>query len=384
MFFAGAPPAFTEDGKHLVSNDESRLIWQVPAGEPPAPVPYSPSVRWLGFSRDGRFLVTGGAQLVQVWDVAAGRTIGTPSRLPAAVQRLAVDPTGRHLAVACADEKVRLLELASGREIGAQLPHVVSGHRGWEVESGIVFSPDGRWLVTMVSGRAGQIWEVPSGKPAGACPGGCNCADFHPGGRMLITGGFGGRGPEVQLWEVPFGKRVGNGRPQIANIRAVACSPDGKSYAATYGSSVVIYQTDTGAPVGRALVHDGYIFAVAYSPDGKILATAGRDCRLWSVASGQPISPPFVGRGPFRGLVFSPDGKNVAALGSDESPHWIRVPTPIPGTKEQIRLWTQIVLGKGFDAAGKSVYLRARNRDGVGDWSERLAELAAAGGPPLP
>jgi WD40 repeat protein len=73
---------------------------------------------------------------------------------------------------------------------------------------------------------------------------------------------------------------------QEGAIFALDWSPDGSRVAiAGAGSSVNIYDADTGSPVASCKGHTAGIYAVAFSPDSAHLATGGFDgqVRLYRV-----------------------------------------------------------------------------------------------------
>jgi WD40 repeat protein len=139
---------------------------------------------------------------------------------------------------------LQLWDTASGQRIGQPITDA----------SGVVFSPDGRTIVTKEAtpGILTQ-WDVASQQPIGSQfslsgGSGLNLGTyaFSPDGRMLVTAGRDGR---VRLWGV-----------------------------ASHG------EIDEPITVPEPIY---YFSQVALSPDGRTLATAGKDdtVRLWSVPS---------------------------------------------------------------------------------------------------
>ncbi len=193
---------------------------------------------------------------------------------------------------------------------------------------------------------------------------------FSKDGKQLISCGCGG---EVRIWDVATGKLLWSQRlawkpGEAHELAMIALSPDGATAAAWNGQNVYIYDTHTGAERGRIPVSatlnfswepllsfspDGKLLvvrvpypeklaaqiwdvvevkkrqtlrsrdleldAVAFTPDGKrLLGRDGDELFLWDVRSGAEI----VNRGDqpvprARGLAFAPDGKTVV-VGSNE------------------------------------------------------------------
>jgi WD40 repeat protein len=101
----------------------------------------------------------------------------------------------------------------------------------------------------------------------------------------------------------------------------MAFSRDGKTVMAGWmtprpkGSTISLWETATGKPVGHAPDYRRKVGAVAFSPDANVILSGGEQdntVRLWDAATGKPIGVPLPHEGasiPVR--AFSPDGKTV-------------------------------------------------------------------------
>ena len=111
-----------------------------------------------------------------------------------------------------------------------------------------------------------------------------------------------------------------------------------------------------------------------------ILTDAGGEAQLWDASSLKPIGRPIRldkdWDARFCGLAFSPDGRTFLTSGFDKVPRLWRVPAPLGGEPERIRLWLELTAGQELDVGGALVPLDAKA------WRERWERLQKLGGPP--
>jgi dipeptidyl aminopeptidase/acylaminoacyl peptidase len=80
-----------------------------------------------------------------------------------------------------------------------------------------------------------------------------------------------------------------------------------------------LWDTATGKPVGKPMLHKDIVKDAAISPDGKFAATACRDgtARLWQCRTGQPTGTVLGHQGSANAVAFSPDSNYFATGGND-------------------------------------------------------------------
>ncbi len=259
------------------------------------------------------------------WHYLWGETHGDPHRVLLQLDKptgpLGVLPDGKTIFVGAKDKTLRLLDLATGRELGV-LRHPEAVH-------GAVASPDGSWLVTATrnldNGQPIRLWDLATRTETAVLTSNYwprATFVFSPDNRRIaffhITG-------SLQVWDVEDQIDVANFPafdPSIGTLGA-AFSPNGRwlAFAENDRGTVALLDVDTMVIDQRWQPHRASVQALAFSPDGKTLASSGKDgsLKLWDLASLQERAS-HVGRGRWmEALAFSPDGRWLAsASGSTE------------------------------------------------------------------
>ena len=216
----------------------------------------------VAFSGDGRTVAAGGsgpgkmgrntfsgrrapstASEVRLWDIATGRTVWTIKGESDAAISLAFSPDGKRIATGGVDNKARLFEAASGRELRTfptapspigvlwaiahgRRPSMQTGHKGWIFS--VAFSPDGQRLVTGSSDSTGKVWDAASGRELLTLEGHNDTVwsvAFSPDGRRIVTGSA---DRTAKVWEAASGRELLTIKGHNSAVTSVAFSPDGQ------------------------------------------------------------------------------------------------------------------------------------------------------------
>jgi WD40 repeat protein len=139
-----------------------------------------------------------------------------------------------------------------------------------------------------------------------------------------------------------------------------------------------LWSVPDGAPWTAPLRHTRPVKAVAISPDGRLLLTASEDAtaQLWEARRGQPADEPLRALRPLQASAFSPTGRALVTGDRDGGLRLWRVPVPVGGAGERLRLWIETAAGAEPDATGS---LRPLGRQA---WDERRRRLEQLGGAP--
>jgi WD40 repeat protein len=219
---------------------------------------------------------------------------------------------GAKIAFGCADNTVRAIEAATGKQVLYQ-----GAHSDWVLDT--VFSKDSTYLVSVSRDRSMKLIEVATQRfvdnitsiTPGALKGGLEAVDRHPTKDELLIGGADGI-PKIYQMIRTKARVIGDDFNLIkayesmpGRIYDVQFSPDGARFVA--GSSqdglgeVRIYKTDNDKTFLKLEGQQGAVYTVAYSSSGKTVASAGFDglVRLNDAETGKlikefspaPVSP---------------------------------------------------------------------------------------------
>ncbi|RKU20481.1 hypothetical protein C6501_00155 [Candidatus Poribacteria bacterium] len=239
------------------------------------------------------------------------------------VFNFAYSPDGTCLALA-STIGVWLIDVATGEEINLLTGHTghLTGHTYYVGD--VVFSPDGKTLVSLSNGYhdddAIHLWDAVTGESKAVLTEGINSPIFSPDGKTLASSG----GGVIHLWDGATGELKRTLKRHTAPVKTLAFNPDG-SILASGGIDEVIrfWDVTTGELQLTFAAHANVVDSLKYSPDGEVLVSQGGDNNvcLWNAQTGEFLRILTTKDASSHGLDidFSKDSKTLVSVNSDET-----------------------------------------------------------------
>ena len=243
--------------------------------------------------------------------------------------------------------------------------------------SDILFSPDGKSLISVSNDKTIRVWNPSNGvlkktlrgQIGDGSEGKIYCAALSPDGRYLVTGGYfaykgnkqygsirlidlqrnrivakltrhtdvvftigfskdgryivsGSGDKTVRVWDVSRKRAIATLKGHKKSIYGVAFSPDGsRIVSGAYDSKVILWDWRNKTIIKEGQEHSKKVQCVAFSPNGKYFASGGYDKRvlLWDGKTGNFIKKIDKYKGTVKVVKFSADSKKLFSSQSSEN-----------------------------------------------------------------
>ena len=320
--------ALSRSGRRLTTAGGSQTvrIWNVETGA--EAISPGPRILCVAASPDGRRLALGVRDgIIELWDVAARKAIGSLQGTSRRVASLAFSPDGAFLASAgdFGESTVRVWDVAA-----QELLHVVNVQQGYVYS--VAFSPDANTFASAGGDGTVKLWNSQTASPAATLDGKLGpalCLAFSRDGRTLVAGHLRhGAGSVVKVWDLVREREQKAVDVQAGQIACLAFGRDEK-YVTTGCPAQGVTLWDIARGSERMNFSGSGPFA--YSPDASLLAVDDKPAiHVYGTAHGDRTAELSLGRPDLWAtqLVFTADGRHVAALASNGTVHVLRLPAP--------------------------------------------------------
>jgi WD40 repeat protein len=252
------------------------------------------------------------------------------------VHSLVFTPDGRELLSAGDDGRMRRWSIPDGKE----LPSSFDAHPRVSMLT-VSLSGDGKILATTAIDRTAKVWDATSNQLLATCPEKSPLlhACLVPDGQVLALATS-----QLRLWEASSGRLLADlTDPKDVRARfieAVAFSSDGKRIACTGSPNTVrVWDVATRKQEATLIGHSDVVMALAFSSDGRTVASAGMDraIKLWDLTTKTERLTLKGHLDPLNSVAFSPDGSLlVSGAGATRFN---------PGRRGEVKLW-DVTTGK--------------------------------------
>jgi WD40 repeat protein len=246
-------------------------------------------VKALALTADGKVAATADMDgMILLWNTARGQSLNEPSHSRGAVLSAALSPNGESAVLVDRAGRARVYSTKDGSDQKKESPELPRFRN--ESFSSAACSPDGQTLALGRSNGEVILHELRSGKEKLSLEEAGRAITrllFSPDGKTLLSAGQDRR---IRQWDTATGKPglVVGGLDRQPCL-AFAISGDGeKLFVADGAASPYLLDRQSGRTLLELPGHQGGCLAVALAPSGRVAVSGGRDglIRFWETARG--------------------------------------------------------------------------------------------------
>jgi WD40 repeat protein/tRNA A-37 threonylcarbamoyl transferase component Bud32 len=302
--------AVSPGGKRILtgSADGTAAVWNIESGALVCKVQQTSRIACCAFSLDENVFVTGCDDgHARLWDTSTGKFLDFDVQHNSFIDSIAISPDGAKVLTGSLDMSARLWSVRTGQMIGGPL---LSGGK----VTRLAFAPDGKHLLTAGQDTLARVWALPDedGIPLDESdPKWVRKAAFSSNGELLLTaGGEIDKVGKGMVWDGLTGRLLGTPLLHKDLAWRAAFNPDNTTIM-TAGADCTARLADalTGTP-GPVLQHDSPVHTAVFNPNGNLVLTGVSSgiAQLWQTGTGAKVGRPLQHDGSIVAGDFSPDG----------------------------------------------------------------------------
>ena len=304
--------AYSLDGKTVASGslDITIKIWKVATGECIKTLETGAVVRSVSYSPDGAYLASSfWNNEIKLWDIATEECVKTFGGHTNSVSSVAYSLDGKYLATGSADG-VKLWNVTTGEHV-----------KKLNGQGNVVYSPDGKYIASRTS-KVVNLSEVATGECIKRFEGHTDTiysVAYSPDGKYIASGS---EDKTIKLWEVATGECIKTLIGHSDDVKSLCYSPDSAYLASgSEDETIKIWEISKGSCIKTLTEHTSYVESVSYSPDGKYIVSGSLDdtIKIWEVASGNCVKTLEGHTGPVEYVSYSRNGTYLASSSWDRT-----------------------------------------------------------------
>ena len=277
---------FSSDNRLICLYHTSIWLYNANTGLAEGALPgHDNEINSLDLSPDSRYAVSGDVEgLIKVWDLSNFSEIATFRGHVRQVLSVGFSADGRKI-VSSGNEAIKVWDTENNRSFMDLL-----GHKS---VCSIAFSPDSHRLVSASEDKTLKVWDLPSGSETlTLCGhrGKVSSATFTSDGTKIISGSDDGT---VRVWDAQRGDLLAVLDGHEGGILSVTSSSDNRWIAsASSDHTIKLWDMDSGKTMQTLLGHQDSVTCVAFNADASRIASGGLDntIRIWDVGTGRTVA----------------------------------------------------------------------------------------------
>lgn len=216
-----------------------------------------------------------------------------------------------------------------------QKDNAILQRRNWGLVDEVVYSPDGKTIVSLNENGSIYIWDAITGRCIHTLNSPndntldynlCNSVTYSPDGKKIVSALY---DTTIRVWDVSTGHCTHILKGHKDEIPSAIFSPDGKKIlSVSYDNTLRLWDANSGHCL-QIIECDTFSYNLLFSPDGKAFISILADNRIciWDALTSHCIHTlkGFSDKGFSDCIIhsaFSPDGKNIATASDNNLCIW--------------------------------------------------------------